>query len=180
MLEAAGASITLPEKLWSAAAAEQEKRREVDDWEDVLRDVLGTLMENDRGRMERRIFSQELVDVNLGITNERKNTVTSKRLADCMRIIGWDGPKPMRIGDDNRRGFSQACWQGGVDGKGHPVIESLRQEVQCYVDRMEYDFDKCEGTLHTTGYSDLPSCVTLFLKFDPAVRVHPHGRGGQT
>ena len=46
-----------------------------------------------------------------------------------------------------------------------------RREVQCYVDRMEYDFDKCEGTLHTTGYSDLPSCVTLFSKFDPAVRV---------
>ena len=54
-----------------------------------------------------------------------------------------------------------------------------RRDLQCYVDRMEYDFEKCEGTLHTTGYTDLPSCVALFEKYDPDVRVIYTVAGGK-
>ena len=106
-LEAAGMSITLPEPLWGAAAKEQEQRREVDPWEDTLRSVVGELVESDRGLDERRIFSQELLDVVLAIPKDRQNNPSSKRLADCMRVLGWEGPKVIRIGEDTLRGFTR-------------------------------------------------------------------------
>ena len=51
------------------------------------------------------------------------------------------------------------------------LSEVYRQDLQCYVDTMEYDFEKHEGTVHTTGYPDMPACAALYEKFDPEVRA---------
>lgn len=100
VMEAQGASIVLPAFLWAEAGSEQEQRREIDPWEDVLRDVEGIKVDG-----ELRVFSQEILTLKLGIVAERQHNGVQKRLADCMRQLDWLGPKPMRIGTRLGRGF---------------------------------------------------------------------------
>jgi predicted P-loop ATPase len=94
------ASIVLPKELWSAAAVEQEQRREADPWEDVLRDVKGELVGD-----EFRVMSFDLLETQIGIPKAQQTNQQLKRIGDCMRILGWKGPKQMRIGDWNGRGY---------------------------------------------------------------------------
>jgi predicted P-loop ATPase len=110
-LEAFGMPITLPEELWGAAAEQQERRREVDPWEDALREVRGTLVGG-----ERRVFTRELLEINLSIPKERQHNQHTKRVADCMRILGWDGPDVIRIGEERLRGFTRKENGGGDYG----------------------------------------------------------------
>ena len=95
-----GAPIVLPERLWKPAADEQELRREADPWEDALRGVAGSPAEG-----QRRVFTQELIEVHLDIPKERQTDQQLKRICNCMRILGWQGPKAMRIGAKLGRGF---------------------------------------------------------------------------
>ena len=89
LAEEAGASIELPASLWGAAAVEQERRREIDPWEDALRNTTGTPATNEKtGQVEYRIFSQDLLENNLGIPKERQHNIQTKRIADCMRALG--------------------------------------------------------------------------------------------
>ena len=90
----------LPPFLWADANKEQEQRREVDPWEDILAGVEGEQVGN-----ELRVFSQELMTLKLGILANAQHGGVQKRLADCMRQLGWHGPKPMRIGAKRNRGF---------------------------------------------------------------------------
>lgn len=103
-LDDMGMSIVLPKGLWEDAAVEQEQRRETDPWEDILRDVRGELVGD-----ERRILSRDLLETNPGITNERQNSQHMKRLSDCINLLGWEGPKQMRVGDRSGRGY----WRSG-------------------------------------------------------------------
>jgi hypothetical protein len=98
-------SIILPKELWELAAEEQEQRREVDPWEDALRNVSGDVITLDNGKLERRVLTQELLEINIGIPKERQTNQNLKRIGDCMRQLGWQGPKQMRIGDRNGRGY---------------------------------------------------------------------------
>jgi predicted P-loop ATPase len=98
--EAAGASIILPESLWSAAGAEQEARREVDPWEDILAQITGTW---DCG--EYRISSQELLWGILKIPEERQTRLAMTRVKQCMNRLGWEGPDQMRICQNKTRGY---------------------------------------------------------------------------
>ena len=100
IMEADGASLVLPPFLWADANKEQEQRREVDPWEDILAGVEGEQVGN-----ELRVFSQELMTLKLGILANAQHGGVQKRLADCMRQLGWHGPKPMRIGAKRNRGF---------------------------------------------------------------------------
>jgi predicted P-loop ATPase len=98
--EADGESIVLPKELWSIAGEEQDQRREVDPWEDVLRDVMGTV--DDQG--EERVLSQKLFSF-IGIPAERQKGPDSRRIGEAMRNLGWKGPKVMRVGEHRGRGF---------------------------------------------------------------------------
>jgi hypothetical protein len=51
------------------------------------------------------------------------------------------------------------------------LSDGYHRDLQWYVDRMEHDFQKHEGTIHTTGYTDMPACCALFERIDPDVRV---------
>ena len=56
-------------------------------------------------------------------------------------------------------------------GKVTIMSDGYHSDLQCYVDRMEYDFQRHEGTIHTTGYTDMPACCALFERIDPAANV---------
>jgi len=106
IMEAQDASIVLPEFLWADAGREQEQRREIDPWEDILAGV-----EGDQIGDEVRVFSQELITLKLGILASGQHSGIQRRLADCMRQLGWHGPKQMRIGGKSGRGF----WRSVAD-----------------------------------------------------------------
>jgi hypothetical protein len=95
-------SIVLPQELWGAAAEEQEQRREADPWEDVLRDVRGQLVGD-----EYRVFTHDLLEINIAIPKERQTPTLLHRVSTCMRQLGWDGPKQMRIDDRSGRGYTR-------------------------------------------------------------------------
>jgi predicted P-loop ATPase len=99
-LEASGASLTLPKDLWKDAAAEQDKRRDHDPWDDLLRDARGTIVTTKDGRAEERIASIDLLTRPefLNLPRDKVNDVATKRLAFCMQRLGWTKPdKAIRI-----------------------------------------------------------------------------------
>jgi len=92
--------IILPEFLWLDAAVEQEQRREVDPWEDLLSDIPGRDVDG-----ERRIFTNEIMRDILQIPTDRQMTTQFQRVGKIMRRHGWNGPKVIRIGDHQRNGY---------------------------------------------------------------------------
>ena len=84
--EAKGESIRLREELWPAAAEQQEKRREVDPWENTLRTVLlGITADGDN---KRRVSNNRLWDA-LGIQMERRDRPAAMRITDIMHRFGF-------------------------------------------------------------------------------------------
>jgi hypothetical protein len=71
-----------------------------DPWVDIL-----TGVEGNRFGDEVRVFSQELMTLKLGIPASDQHSGMQRRLADCMRQLGWQGPKQMRISGKCGRGF---------------------------------------------------------------------------
>lgn len=103
LLEAKGASITLPKELWDVAAVEQEKRLPTDPWEDILAGAKGDVVNGIE-----RISSASLVgEAYLRLPTSQLYDHTSKRLAKVMRKLGWEGPKTVRIGGEPVRGYSR-------------------------------------------------------------------------
>jgi predicted P-loop ATPase len=105
--ETAGASIVLPKELWPDAAEQQEQRREADPWEDILQNVKGEITGIGDSKYEERISSWRLITEFIGIPKERQKDQDTKRIGNCMRILGWKGPKQMRIGGKKERGYSR-------------------------------------------------------------------------
>lgn len=85
--ERAGESIRLEEELWPFAGEEQEKRREVDPWEDVLRRKL--LETDSSGDGRRRIITTALWDA-LNIPLERRDRTASLRISEIMQRLGFE------------------------------------------------------------------------------------------
>jgi predicted P-loop ATPase len=102
-LDRIGASIVLPRELWNEAAQEQDQRRETDPWEDVLHDVKGTVIGD-----ERRVMSHDLLEIQIGIPRERQTPQQARRIGDCMRVLGWSGPKQMRVDGQAGKGYWRA------------------------------------------------------------------------
>lgn len=101
-----GASIVLREGLWEAAAAEQRAREEHDPWDDKLVNACGTIEEG-----EERASSADLLETVIGIHISKQRDIDYKRLGRCMRRLGWDGPKNMRIGKDQVKGYTRPAWR---------------------------------------------------------------------
>jgi hypothetical protein len=98
--ESEGQSIVLRQELWDAARAEQEAREELDPWDDVLVQVVGTVEQD-----EERVFSRDLLATVLGIHQSKLLHRDSKRLAKCMRRLGWKGPELVRIRGELGKGY---------------------------------------------------------------------------
>jgi predicted P-loop ATPase len=114
-VEAGRASLELPERLWGQARIEQDKRQEQDPWDDLLADIKGEICPtndaDDRDGREERIASSQLLCGNLRLDPSRIGDREAKRLAYCMRRLGWEGPKRMRIKGEPVRGYSRRCIQ---------------------------------------------------------------------
>jgi hypothetical protein len=102
-----GASIILQRELWKAASVEQEARQEHDPWEDKLANACGTVEQG-----EERVSSTDLMEIVLGIHISKQRDIDFKRLGKCMRRLGWDGPKNMRIGNEQTKGYTRPA-KGG-------------------------------------------------------------------
>jgi predicted P-loop ATPase len=97
-----GASIVLGRDLWNAAGDEQKARQEHGPWDDKLTDAAGTIEQG-----EERVSSSDLLETALGIHISKQRDVDYKRLGRCMRRLGWDGPKNLRVGDQLTKGYSR-------------------------------------------------------------------------
>jgi predicted P-loop ATPase len=114
-LEARGESIALPKPLWEAAGVEQEARREIDGWEDLLaRAKVEVQVQVEGGAWEDRASSNYLLTVELALDASKINPYTQKRLATCMRKLGWSGPDKLRIKGVSVRGFARRAEAPGA------------------------------------------------------------------
>lgn len=96
-LEATGEPLELPTGLWGAAAEQQDLRRVVDPWEDILARVDGP-----------RVSSIDLAQRDLKITTDRLSSFDAARIASVMRRLGWDGPKLLWIDGKTARGYEKS------------------------------------------------------------------------
>src|SRR6516164_6265615 len=104
-----GASIVLQRELWGAAHVEQKAREEADPWDEILSQAIGTVEQDDE-----RVFGRDLLTTVLGIPPSKQRDIDAKRLGRCMRRLGWDGPKALRINDEIQKGYSRPVT--GVSG----------------------------------------------------------------
>jgi Virulence-associated protein E len=100
--EAECISIVLRHELWAPARVAQEAREEHDPWDDTLGEAIGTVTEG-----EERVSSRDLLETVLKFQPSRLLDRDSKRLGRCMRRLGWDGPKTLRIDQKQAKGFSR-------------------------------------------------------------------------
>lgn len=106
-VEAVGGSIGLAEAMWGAAREMQEARREVDPWDMALENLeLHHCTIKDHPR-EWRIVGADLLQNVLKIPMDRQYNVTAKRLAYAMERAGWEGSKPIRVGDKVWKGYTK-------------------------------------------------------------------------
>jgi hypothetical protein len=109
VLEARGERIELPPHLWGAAGAVQEARRETDPWEDLLaRGKPEFQIQVASGGWEERSSSRYLLMGVLTLDAGKTNTPAGKRLATCMRKLGWSGPEKMWINGEEVRGYARS------------------------------------------------------------------------
>jgi Virulence-associated protein E len=117
--EADGESLVLDETLWRAAAAEQEKRRVRDPWEQILGDIpetisvstgaysekTVTIIHRDHDKEEDFVASADLLEHVLGIPPGRQEVRDAMRLANVMRHLDWeDGGNPRTVADPRGAG----------------------------------------------------------------------------
>jgi predicted P-loop ATPase len=118
--EADGESITLDKKLWPAAAAEQEKRRVRDAWEDILADLPTHYSRDNYERItllhaeadkdvplhtkivhrdvdRDLVASTDLLTIVLGIPVGQQHSGHAMRLANAMVRAGWTRPLSDRV-----------------------------------------------------------------------------------
>ena len=84
--EAQGESIRLPERLWPAAAEQQERRREVDPWEDAIRRALIACPVSGDGK---RRVPIEVAWTAINIPVERRDRTASLRVSDVIQKLGF-------------------------------------------------------------------------------------------
>lgn len=108
-METGGEVLTLPRELWGAMTERQGDRLQSDPWELVLVDVV-KLSPQTCGNItlhegKWKAFSSYLLETVLRIDRSVQRTEHERRLGVVMRRLGWDGPKPLRVGDRVNRGY---------------------------------------------------------------------------
>jgi predicted P-loop ATPase len=124
-------SLVLDESLWPDAAAEQEKRRVKDPWEDILAHIPGTVetqidryeirteqiiyLENDGcGNIVEKVSSTTLLTHLLKLPEGQQRKDHSMRLATCMKKNGWERPDKLgkiSINHQQVRGYYRRLYQ---------------------------------------------------------------------
>ena len=116
--EERGASLILPPALWSEAAKIQGTRLDQDPWDDALRRIETYHLRNktfqapDVTSEEYRISTRDILDLVLRLPVEKQNPVTAKRVAYCLRRLGWEGPKNIRDEQGIAKGWTKMAGSG--------------------------------------------------------------------
>jgi hypothetical protein len=100
--EAAGESIRLHENLWPDAAVQQERRREIDPWEDILRSAMLQIAPSSDGK--RRVATTILWDL-LGIQVDRRDRSGALRISDIMQRLGFKRTTVRVDGEEAQAGY---------------------------------------------------------------------------
>lgn len=98
--------ITIPARLWATAAERQAERVSGDPWEDVLLTALPAYAKVAEGEL--RISTQAVFEKIMNIEMRHAHMGDYRRLGDCMRKLGWSGPKVLRIDGANVKGYWKA------------------------------------------------------------------------
>jgi predicted P-loop ATPase len=111
LVEASGQVLTLDGGLTSEAAARTESRLAADPWEDTLEkvwtmsDAVGSISRKHGG--EQRVSSEFLLTGVLYVNPANARNHEAKRLANCMRRLGWTGPKVLNIDGKDMKGYAR-------------------------------------------------------------------------
>ncbi|TPL00679.1 virulence protein E [Mesorhizobium sp. B2-4-14] len=95
--------LTIPEGLWSVAAERQAERVAGDPWQEILE--VGLPKAAERSGDELRIPTRAIFKECLGIEFASATRRDTLRLAECMRALGWEGPKPFRFRGALEKGY---------------------------------------------------------------------------
>jgi Virulence-associated protein E/Bifunctional DNA primase/polymerase, N-terminal/Primase C terminal 2 (PriCT-2) len=105
-IERRGVSLFLPEALWGDAKKLQDARQDADPWDEMLSHIKGKVDIRPDGRgYEERITTRDLLEVHLGMKAERLTEQHPRRLAYCMRRLGWHGPDVLWVDNKSTRGY---------------------------------------------------------------------------
>lgn len=110
--EHAGESIRLPETLWPEATEHQEERREIDPWEQPIRDLLSRIEPSHDGRY--RVVTSAIWTA-LGIAQQDRDRFKSLRISEVMQRLGFVRTRVRPQGGDVEVGF-----MGYLGGGGSP------------------------------------------------------------
>lgn len=124
--EAKGESIRLPEELWPHAGDEQEKRREIDPWEDAIREVLANVPIGLGGR--RRVQTSDIWDA-IGVEKARQDRYGANRISDIMQRLGYKRTR-VRVGETVQVGYVQEQLDRGEPEVGVEEIEVKNDQHQ--------------------------------------------------
>ncbi|WP_245441262.1 virulence-associated E family protein [Neorhizobium sp. T7_12] len=97
--------ITIPEALWGEAARRQAERVAGDIWDDLLEAALPEVAKAFDGEL--RITALTIFEKVLKMEPKAVPRRDMTRLADCMRRLGWTGPKAMRIDGALVKGYAR-------------------------------------------------------------------------
>lgn len=109
--ESQGESIRLPKHLWALAGEEQEARREVDAWEDTIKDIIKHTQPVLPGIT--RIPTVVIWDA-LQIDEADRNAMQSRRISAIMQIYGFSG---------------KSVWHEGKTVRGYEKKDSYTGEL---------------------------------------------------
>ena len=133
-----GESLTLDETMWPDAGVEQEKRRVKDPWENVLANMPEVVETKrwDAGQNQyvgstrrivhfvgdqERVASSDLLTYRLGIQVAHQTTAHTMRLANVMKVLGWERPSnKITINGHQVRGFFRWIKPGNEGDTGQP------------------------------------------------------------
>ncbi|KQV14015.1 virulence protein E [Rhizobium sp. Root1203] len=103
--------ITIPEDLWGEAAKRQAERVAGDLWDELLEPELSKVAKpvEDELRITAGTVFEKVLKMEPKLVR-RHDTV---RLADCMRRLGWTGPKAMRIDGALVKGYVREVGMAG-------------------------------------------------------------------
>jgi predicted P-loop ATPase len=105
-VEASGIALTLPRRLWAEAKVQQDKRLEIDPWDDVLEGLRADVYSAGDGRQEYRISADDIFENWLAIPRSKRSAVDAARLKHAMKRLGWQDDR-VYIGTRQMRGYKR-------------------------------------------------------------------------
>lgn len=98
--------VTIPAHLWAIAAERQAERVVADPWEDILEEGLPRHAKQVDGEL--RITTKAIFEKVLVMEMRQARTADTKRLGECLRKLGWEGPKSIRQTKGVAKGYTKA------------------------------------------------------------------------